>query len=249
MLQAGASSRGKEFAAKHAEIVFVQGFTPEALKKSIDPIKRLAVEKYGRKPEHIKFISELIIILGDTHDEAEAKFQDLMKYYSSEGKQALIGGWTGLDLSKFGEDEDLESVHSDAMLSAVKMYITDNQKKTRKEVAQQVGVGTGRKRVLIGTPEEVADEIERIVNISGIDGFNFPNANFPTTFEDITEYLAPELRRRGLLWDDYPVEGGTFRENVYGVKGQTFVPEEHTAHKYRWTQGTREEFAKSFNSK
>lgn len=248
VLQAGASKTGREFAAKHAEIVFIQGFTPEALKASIDDIRRLAVEKYNRTPEHIKFISELIIILGETNEEAEAKFQDLMKYHDPEGKQALIGGWTGLDLSQFGEDEDLESVNSNAMLSAVKMYITDNKKKTRAEVAQSVGVGLGRKRVLIGTPQEVADEIERYVDISGIDGFNFANANFPATFEDIAELLAPELRKRGLLWEDYPVPGGTFRENLYGVEGQTFVPKDHQAYKYRWTKGTREEFTKHFNS-
>jgi hypothetical protein len=49
--------------------------------------------------------------------------------------------------------------------------------------------------------------------------------------------LIPELRRRGLFWDDYTVQGGTYRENMYGLPGQTGPPEDHPAAAYRWKAG------------
>lgn len=58
-----------------------------------------------------------------------------------------------------------------------------------------------------------------VVDISGIDGFNFINVNFPTTFKDIAKYLIAELRKGCLAWDSYPVPGGIFKENLYGIKG------------------------------
>ena len=49
--------------------------------------------------------------------------------------------------------------------------------------------------------------------------------------------LVPELRKRGLFWDDYAVPGGTYRENFYGKKGQKYPPDEHIASKYHWKAG------------
>jgi hypothetical protein len=134
------------------------------------------------------------------------------------------------------------------MLSAVKMYITTNTTKTKRAIVESVGIGKGRKRLIVGTPNEVADELQRYVDIAGLDGFNFVNVNFPSTFEEIGEKLIPVLRERGLASTDYAVPGGTFRENLYGVKGQTFLPKDHYAHDYRWTEGTREEFKEKLDS-
>jgi hypothetical protein len=49
--------------------------------------------------------------------------------------------------------------------------------------------------------------------------------------------LIPELRSRGLFWDGYEVEGGTYRENFYGRSGQSGPLDEHIASKYRWKKG------------
>jgi len=36
----------------------------------------------------------------------------------------------------------------------------------------------------------------------------------PGSFNDVIELLLPELKRRGLFWDDYVVDRGTYRENL-----------------------------------
>lgn len=48
------------------------------------------------------------------------------------------------------------------------------------------------------------------------------------------ELLLPELKKRGLFWDDYEVPGGTYRENLYAIEGQSGLPADHPAHGYRW---------------
>ena len=58
---------------------------------------------------------------------------------------------------------------------------------------------------------------------------------FPQSFKDIIDLLLPELRKRGLFWDDYAVPGATYRENFYGKAGVTRPTAEHVASKYHWT--------------
>jgi len=80
----------------------------------------------------------------------------------------------------------------------------------------------------------IADEFERWVEEAGLDGFNIAYAITPGSFEDVIELLIPELRKRGLFWDDYAVPGGTYRENVFGLKGQSGLLPDHPAYGYRW---------------
>lgn len=59
----------------------------------------------------------------------------------------------------------------------------------------------------------------------------------PGSFKDIIDLLIPELRKRGLFWDDYAVPKGTYRENLYGQPGQSGPHADHPASKYRWNAG------------
>lgn len=56
----------------------------------------------------------------------------------------------------------------------------------------------------------------------------------PASYEDLVELLVPELQRRGLMWDDYTVPGGTYRENLLNTPGHPGVPEGHPAYKFRY---------------
>lgn len=67
-----------------------------------------------------------------------------------------------------------------------------------------------------------------------MDGFNLAYVVNPGTFEDVVEYLVPELRRRGRVWDRYPE--GTLRERL---SGSSTVPEWHPAHAYRGAYADR----------
>jgi hypothetical protein len=64
--------------------------------------------------------------------------------------------------------------------------------------------------------------------------FNIAYVSNPESYEDLVELLVPVLQKRGLMWDDYTVPGGTYRENLLGTPGQSYVPEGHPARQFRY---------------
>jgi hypothetical protein len=106
----------------------------------------------------------------------------------------------------------------------------------KKTIAEHLILG-GNGAKVIGSPKTVADELERWIEVANVDGFNFSYATIPETFDDIIEFLIPELRKRGLIWEDYAVPGGTLRENYLGVKGQYRLSDTHPGAKYFWKAG------------
>ncbi|OAA52507.1 dibenzothiophene desulfurization enzyme A [Beauveria brongniartii RCEF 3172] len=239
LLQAGASKSGKLFAAQHAEAIFTSAHAPEACKKNIAEIRQTAQDVFGRDPRSIKVLALVTPILGKTEDEARAKYNDFKKYASLDGALSLFGGWTGIDLSAYGDDEELRQVESNAVRSTVQAYARfspANSKWTKQTVAEHVSLG-GNGPLFVGTPAQVADSLETWVHEADVDGFNLAYALFPQTFQDIIDLLLPELRRRGLFWDDYAFPAGTYRENFYNEAGQKHPKAEHVASKYHWKAG------------
>ncbi|KAF2095398.1 putative xenobiotic compound monooxygenase, DszA family [Rhizodiscina lignyota] len=239
LLQAGTSKAGKTFAAQHAEGIFVAGHSPSVVAKNIAEIRQMARDQFGRNPSDIKFMALICPVIGRREEEALKKFNQYQRYGSIEGALALFGGWTGIDLSTYGDDEELRHVESNAIRSAVEAWSKASPsvpKWTKHTVAKHITIG-GLGATVVGTPEQVADEFERWVEEADVDGFNIAYAIKPGSFVDVAELLIPELRRRGLFWKDYAIPGGTYRENLYLTKGQTGPLPSHTAAKYRWKAG------------
>lgn len=116
ILQAGTSTAGKKFAAQHAEAVFVSAHSPVVCATSIAEIRAKATSEHGRDGvADIKFLALVTPILGRTGAEAQAKLADYRQYASRDGALALFGGWSGIDLSQYGEDEELRYVESNAV--------------------------------------------------------------------------------------------------------------------------------------
>lgn len=242
IMQAGTSSAGKAFAARNAEAIFVAGHSPSTVAKNIADIRAMAEKQFNRDPKSIKFLAMFCPVIGKTQEEAEAKYKEFVSYGSEDGALALFGGWTGINLAKYGDDEELRHVESNAIRSAVEAWSKSTPevpKWTKHTVANHIKVG-GLGATVVGTPDKVADEMERWVAEADVDGFNLAYAIFPESFEDIIEQLVPVLRERGLFWDDYAVEGGTYRENLYGSAGIKTPPSDHPAAKYHWRAGEAE---------
>lgn len=115
LLQAGASKPGKAFAAQHAEAIFTSAHAPAVCKKNIAEIRQVAKDQFGRDPNNIKVLALVTPILGRTEEEARAKYDEAKKYASTEGALSLFGGWTGMDLNQYGDDEELRQVESNAV--------------------------------------------------------------------------------------------------------------------------------------
>ena len=230
LFQAGASARGRDFAAKHAECVFISGFTYKAVGNIVADIRHRAAA-FGRDPSSILIFTALCAICGRTAAEARAKHEDYKRHVSIEGTLALFGGYSGIDFSGYDLDTPLEYFKSDAIQTFVEGFTTANPDRvwTLREVAEFLGVG-GFAPIEVGSPKMIADVMEKWMAETGIDGFNLLYTVGPGDFIDFVEHVVPELQQRGIHKTEY--ETGTLREKLYG-RGQARLRDDHPGAKYR----------------
>ncbi|WP_458412096.1 LLM class flavin-dependent oxidoreductase [Schinkia sp. CFF1] len=233
LFQAGTSTKGREFAARHAECIFLNGLSPEIVGNNVKRLREEA-KVQGRSEDDIKIFTIFTPIVGETEEQAKEKYEELKKYISYEGALALLGGWTGIDFSKYDPDQELEYIETDAIQSVLEGYTkaNPNKKWTVREIALETGVG-GFGPVAVGTPEQIADEMEHWIRTTGIDGFNIAYALAPGTIKDFITYVIPILQERGLVQTDY--EEGTYREKLFG-QGNGSLPENHPGSKFQITK-------------
>jgi alkanesulfonate monooxygenase len=110
-----------------------------------------------------------------------------------------MSGWTGIDLSANDLEEQLRPTKTAAGQSALESFTVGdpNRRWKIREIAEFVGIG-GRRPVAVGSPAQVADQLERWVAETDIDGFNLTYAVMPETYENIVDLLIPELQGRGI---------------------------------------------------
>ncbi|MEF1435378.1 LLM class flavin-dependent oxidoreductase, partial [Neisseria gonorrhoeae] len=84
LYQAGSSSRGVDFAARHAECVFVGGQNKQLTRSIVDDIRARAV-RFGRAPDDIKIFAGITVVVGETERAAQEKFEEYRRYASAEG--------------------------------------------------------------------------------------------------------------------------------------------------------------------
>lgn len=223
IFQAGASSRGQAFAAKHSEAMFILTTSVEHARKVTSGIRDLAV-KAGRSPDSIKIFTLLTVVTGATDEAAQRKYKEYLSYASPEGMLALYGGWTGIDFSKLDPDEPLQALANDSLRTTLES-LTENggRNVTVRDVIKERCIG-GLGPVLVGGPEKVANELERWVDEGGIDGFNLAYAVTPGSTTDFIDYVVPVLQERGRAQTSYAP--GTFREKLFG---SPYVEDTHPA--------------------
>ena len=234
--QAGASPRGIAFAAENAEAVFVGAPTKEKLKATVTRI-RDAAEAAGRDRHSIRIYTLMTVITAATAEEAAAKHEDYQQYASHEGALALMSGWMGVDLSTYNLDEPLGNVKSNAIQSAAANFQKpkdDGEPWTVRDIADSVGIG-GLGPRMVGSGAEIAEEMIRWVEETDVDGFNLAYAVTPGTFEDIVEFVVPELQCRGAYRTEYTP--GTLRQKLF-ARGDK-LPAEHRGASYRLSPAVR----------
>lgn len=225
LFQAGASPRGRRFAAKHAEAVFIKSHSLESLINYVQDIRNL-VEEQGRDPHSVLVFPLILPIVGSTEEEAHRKYEELKNHVSYEGTLALLSGHTGIDFSKYDPDQYIEDMETEAVQGNLNLYTKDPTRKwTLREAVMNHGLGNGTVK-FVGTPEQIADQIEQWAVEGDVDGFNIAHAHSPGTFQEFVEYVVPELQKRGIYRTEY--EAVTLRENMFG-KGRRFLQEDHPA--------------------
>ncbi|WP_050385179.1 LLM class flavin-dependent oxidoreductase [Bradyrhizobium pachyrhizi] len=230
LYQAGTSPRGRQFAAEHAECVFMSGPSAKVIGPRVSAIRELAAAK-GRNAAEILMFSMMCVVVAPTEAEAKAKYAEYRRHISHEGALALMSGWTGVDFSTYSLDQEVRHVQNDAGRSAMDNVTRADPGRvwTVREVAEHVGIG-GAGPVVVGSPEQVADKIEQWFEDTDVDGLNVAFAISPGDFEDIADMLVPELVKRGRYKREYAK--GTLREKLFG-EGRARLDATHPASRYR----------------
>lgn len=227
LFQAGTSDKGKDFASRHAEVVFLNGKSKASVTAHIADIRRRAAA-LGRSPSDVRAFVELNVVTDKTEKLARAKFEDYMRYGSIEATLALQSGWLGTDFAALDLDKPLSYFESNAIRSGVETLTTSNRDKrtwTARDLALDTIVG-GSTTTLVGTPEQIADALQEWQRDTGCDGFNISHAIRTETFTDFIDLVVPELQRRGIFKRGYGE--GTYREKLFG-RGRSRIATPHPA--------------------
>ena len=230
LFQAGTSSAGLAFAARHAEGVFVSYPRIDMVRDYVRRLRAAAAEA-GRAPDSLKVFPLTTVITAPTDEEAQAKYEDFRRHRSLEGNLARFSALTHIDMSKLDPDEPLRYVESDGIRGSLSVFTKADPTRewTPRQIADFLSVSS-MGALIVGSPTTVADQLEQWVEEADVDGFNIADTLSSVSFPDFVDLVVPELQRRGRVWREY--EGTTLRESFYGA-GQRRVRDDHPAARYR----------------
>ncbi|MEX3815072.1 LLM class flavin-dependent oxidoreductase [Paraburkholderia sp. BR13439] len=215
LVQAGASADGRELAARHAEAVFSasQSFEESAAYRR-DLNERAAA--YGRAA--VKVLAGLTTIIGATHSEALRRRDELVEQIPWRYSLNRLAGTLGIDVERLTLDAPLPddlALPGGGNGNHTFFHATIAEARrhghTVRELIRALAGGTGH-RVIVGTPEQIADDIQRWFDGGAADGFNLMPDALPGGLRDFVDGVVPILQQRGIFRSEY--EGTTLREHL-----------------------------------
>jgi FMN-dependent oxidoreductase (nitrilotriacetate monooxygenase family) len=218
LVQAGSSDVGKDLGARFADAVFTAQPTLADGKAFYADLKR-RVAGHGRDPEGVKILPGIAPVIGATETEArrlEAELDDLT--VAAYGLAQL--GWIlQIELTEADLDRPLPPVQRPERFNGhqsrfdLVVDLARREDLTVRQLIRRLAGGRGH-RVVAGTPEQIADQIEEWFTADAADGFNVMPPRLPAGLDDFVDHVVPLLQRRGLFRTEY--EPGTLRDR-YGV--------------------------------
>jgi N-acetyl-S-(2-succino)cysteine monooxygenase len=216
LVQAGQSSAGQGLAARYAELVFS---APTTLEQAIGFRRGLhaQVAELGRDPRHVPVLPALVMTLGGTEAEAQAKAARLDELVSADFRWQNALWTSGFDPDDFDPDAPLPSSlwADDTKVSsqAKRLFAAAQARPTAslREVARDVSGGAGQ-LPFVGTPDQLADHIIAWQDAGAADGFTLMGSTLPGELETFVDHVVPLLQKAGRFRTEY--EGTTLREHL-----------------------------------
>ncbi|ALV46398.1 monooxygenase [Arthrobacter alpinus] len=216
LVQAGSSEAGKEFAARHAEAVFTAHLSVESAREFYADLKgRLGA--FGRSRDELLILPGISAYIGETEQEAQERYDYLNSLANPDYGVHQLSQQLDFDLSGYSLDAQLPELpaETDGAQSRKKLIVDVARKEslTIRELTEKLAGARGH-FTFIGTPAQVADEIELWFTTGAADGFNIMPPTFPAGLDDFVDKVVPLLQDRGLFRTEYT--GRTLREH-YGL--------------------------------
>ncbi|MFD1174930.1 LLM class flavin-dependent oxidoreductase [Paenibacillus puldeungensis] len=213
IFQAGASEVGKNYASKYADAVFTGHETIEEAARFYQDVKSRAAS-FGRNPSEVLIFPGISPIIGRTPEEAEQKYQEVASLVTIENALDYLGRFfEHHDFSQYPLDDpfpELGDLGKNSFQSGTDKIKKDAQEKglTLRQVALQAATPRSS---FIGTPEQVADQVQAWFEAEAADGFMIAAA-VPHGLEEFVDQVVPILQERGIYRKEY--ESDTLRGNL-----------------------------------
>ena len=216
LFQAGGSPEGRDLAARHANGTFVTAHTIEDGRESYSAFKE-RVRAFGRNPDELKVMPGVYVYLVGSDAEVTKQWKVLRERAPEAASVRLLAARLGVSPASLDLDHTVpEAVLGEAHKHAISRGQTDSIVSTlrrerltvREWIQRQPPVGPHR--VIVGTPEQVAEDLEVWFQAEAADGFNVGNLS-PSGLADFVDHVIPILQKRQLFRFDY--EGDTLRSH------------------------------------
>jgi FMN-dependent oxidoreductase (nitrilotriacetate monooxygenase family) len=224
LYQAGASDRGRAFAARHAECVFVNASTKPNVARLVADLRRRAA------PRGLQVFAGATVIVARTEAEARDRLDEYQRHANAEGALAHAAASLGIDFARFEMDQPVEAGESQAIRSNVEaMARILGPGWTKRQFIDRLVLG-GRQAPIVGSPVQVADELIAWVHEADVDGFNLARTVIPECLESFIALVVPELQNRGAFKTQHAP--GTYRQKLFSAGDRLAMP--HPAATLRW---------------
>lgn len=213
MVQAGASADGQRLAAATAELVFsaAESITHAlAFNESL----RAQASNAGRDPELLKIMPGAFVVVAETESQAREQHQELQELIHPAIGVAQLSSMIGFDLSGHALDgplPDLGQTQGHQSRQQLLVALARREGWTIRQLYQYVANGFGH-RVMVGSADQVADEMQAWFEQGAADGFNVLPPYLPGGFDAFCQLVVPRLQRRGLFRTEYA--GRTLRDHL-----------------------------------
>lgn len=207
LYQAGASDRGRAFAARHAECVFLNGGAKAQVAALVADLRARAA------PRQIRVFMGATVIVGPTETQARDLFEEYRRHASMEGALAHASASLGIDFSSFGLDEPIDG-SGNAIQSNVAALRGGAPALTKRQVMDRIILGS-RQAPIVGSAEQVADALQAWVAEADVDGFNLSRTVMPECLESFIALVVPVLQERCVFKRDYAP--GAYRDKLFGA--------------------------------
>jgi FMN-dependent oxidoreductase (nitrilotriacetate monooxygenase family) len=216
LLQAGSSGRGRDFAARWAELIFT-GDPGIDIARSHYKDQKARIAEGGRDPESVKMLPMAYTVVGESRAHAEEReAQFLNEFVHPNASLTLLSELMNYDFSKHSldtvvTDDLIESVSGiRGLVQNIRTHIGGDTVTVADLAAHRATLLQGPR--FVGTATEVADQMEEWFEGGACDGFVIAATHTPGAYEDVVRLVVPELQRRGLFRERYT--GRTLRETL-----------------------------------
>lgn len=228
--QAGASERGREFAARHAEVIFTATPHKQAAAAYRADVRQRAT-MIGRDPDEIRVLPGVLITVGETDDDAVALREHLNSLVTVGAARHMLSAY-GVSLPAAGLDSPLGAVALDPAHNGIR-----SRAAVLAELAESLGpsatwrglvdriAGNRGHLALTGTADRVAAVMNEWIDDEACDGFVVKFSHNPGGAEDVVRAVAPRLTARGVGrgagWPGQAVRSGELRSEVRSSSSTT----------------------------